>query len=86
MALIVPRLQMAPISNTCRCLSTAVQNWAPSSHHRTQPVIVKIRALIALLALCPTLGVGQPALTLHYHKPASEWTEALPIGNGSMGS
>ena len=41
---------------------------------------------LALLALCPTLAVGQSALTLHYHKPASEWTEALPIGNGRLGA
>src|SRR5882757_8599098 len=47
---------------------------------------MKICARIALLALCPTLGVGQPALTLHYHKPASEWIEALPIGNGRLGA
>jgi alpha-L-fucosidase 2 len=47
---------------------------------------VKICARIALLALCPTLSVGQPALTLHYDKPASEWTEALPIGNGRLGA
>jgi alpha-L-fucosidase 2 len=47
---------------------------------------VKIRALIALLALCPTLSFGQQALTLHYPKPASVWTEALPIGNGRLGA
>jgi len=47
---------------------------------------VKICARIALLALCPTLGVGQPALELHYHRPASVWTEALPIGNGRLGA
>jgi alpha-L-fucosidase 2 len=47
---------------------------------------MKICVRIALLALCPTLGVGQPALTLHYHKPASEWIEALPIGNGRLGA
>jgi alpha-L-fucosidase 2 len=52
----------------------------------TRRVVVKIHARIALLALCPTLGVGQPALTLHYHRPASEWTEALPIGNGRLGA
>ena len=39
-----------------------------------------------MLALCPTLCVGQQALTLHYQKPASEWTEALPIGNGRLGA
>ena len=25
-------------------------------------------------------------LTLHYDKPASTWTEALPIGNGRLGA
>src|SRR6266702_1155258 len=47
---------------------------------------MKVRVRIALLALCPTLSVGQPALTLHYHKPASVWTEALPMGNGRLGA
>jgi alpha-L-fucosidase 2 len=47
---------------------------------------VKIRAWIALLALCPTLSVGRPALTLHYQRPASVWTEALPMGNGRLGA
>jgi alpha-L-fucosidase 2 len=47
---------------------------------------VKICARIALLALCPTLSISQPALTLHYDKPASVWTEALPIGNGRLGA
>jgi len=47
---------------------------------------MKIGSWIALLALCPTLGVGQPALTLHYHEPARQWTEALPIGNGRLGA
>ena len=39
-----------------------------------------------LVALCPTLCVGQQALTLHYPKPAGAWTEALPIGNGRLGA
>ena len=47
---------------------------------------MKICVRIALLALCPTLSFGQSALTLHYHKPASVWTEALPIGNGRLGA
>ena len=49
-------------------------------------VVVKIRALIALLLLCPTLCIAQQALTLHYPKPANVWTEALPIGNGRLGA
>ena len=47
---------------------------------------MKISVRMALLALCPTVCVGQQALTLHYHKPASEWIEALPIGNGRLGA
>jgi len=49
-------------------------------------VVVKICARIALLALSPTLSVGQQALTLHYQRPASVWTEALPLGNGRLGA
>ncbi|WP_093558282.1 glycoside hydrolase family 95 protein [Pseudoduganella namucuonensis] len=29
---------------------------------------------------------GQDRLTLHYDKPAAEWTDALPIGNGRLGA
>ena len=47
---------------------------------------MKLWSRIALLALCPTLCLGQQALTLHYHKPAGEWIEALPIGNGRLGA
>ena len=47
---------------------------------------MKLRARVAWLALCPTLCVGQQALTLHYPKPAEVWTEAMPIGNGRLGA
>ena len=47
---------------------------------------MKLCARIALLALCPTLCVGQQELTVHYPKPASVWTEALPLGNGRLGA
>lgn len=34
-----------------------------------------------------SLSIGAPTpLTLHYDKPASTWTEALPIGNGRLGA
>ena len=47
---------------------------------------MKVCVRIALFALWPTLGVGQSALTLHYQRPASVWTEALPMGNGRLGA
>jgi len=28
---------------------------------------------------------AQPALKLWYKKPAAQWVEALPVGNGSIG-
>jgi alpha-L-fucosidase 2 len=47
---------------------------------------VKIYAWISALLLWPGLGAAQAALTLHYDRPASFWTEALPIGNGRLGA
>jgi alpha-L-fucosidase 2 len=41
-------------------------------------------ALLLSLA-CTPLNDGQP-LKLWYDKPAEKWTEALPIGNGSLGA
>ncbi len=33
-----------------------------------------------------TLSINQPDLTLWYTEPASQWIEALPIGNGRLGA
>ena len=40
--------------------------------------------LVAVLAPLPALAQGPH--TLHYDKPASTWTEALPVGNGRLGA
>ncbi len=38
-------------------------------------------------ALCVSLGVAaEPPWRLWYQKPAEKWTEALPIGNGTLGA
>jgi alpha-L-fucosidase 2 len=47
---------------------------------------LRIYALISVLSLCPGLGAAQSALTLHYDRPATIWTEGLPIGNGRLGA
>lgn len=41
-----------------------------------------------LTAIIPLLFADQPPspLTLWYNQPASQWEEALPIGNGHMGA
>lgn len=37
-------------------------------------------------ALSPAAGVQQQDLKLWYGQPATEWLEALPVGNGSLGA
>ena len=43
-------------------------------------------AALFVAGLLPLVCAAQTALTLHYDKPASTWTEALPIGNGRLGA
>jgi hypothetical protein len=45
-------------------------------------------ALLVLAALTLTVSarVDQPLFKLTYDKPASKWTEALPLGNGRIGA
>jgi alpha-L-fucosidase 2 len=40
----------------------------------------------ALLLSCLVIGLQAQPLTLWYKQPAAKWTEALPIGNGSLGA
>ena len=41
---------------------------------------------LLLVLTCTTTLFAQQDLKLHYDKPATEWTEALPIGNGRLGA
>jgi alpha-L-fucosidase 2 len=45
-------------------------------------------ALLLAAALVPLTAPaqGNAEFTLHYDKPASTWTEALPVGNGRLGA
>jgi alpha-L-fucosidase 2 len=53
---------------------------------------MKLSYCFYLLLLTPLLAFSQaqpidgPAPVLHYDKPASTWTEALPVGNGRLGA
>src|SRR5690348_7961321 len=38
------------------------------------------------LALRPTFGQAAGPLTLWFRQPAKVWTEALPVGNGTLGA
>lgn len=42
--------------------------------------------LCLFLSALPAAGFCQNDLTLWYQKPASTWTEALPLGNGRLGA
>ncbi len=37
-------------------------------------------------AACSIAAAGDSRWTLHYDQPATEWVEALPVGNGRMGA
>lgn len=50
---------------------------------------MKLPYFILALLLSPRLACAQSSAdlyTLRYDKPASEWTEALPVGNGRLGA
>jgi alpha-L-fucosidase 2 len=47
---------------------------------------LRICAWLPLLLLYSGHSLAQSALTLHYDRPASAWTEALPVGNGRLGA
>ncbi|HEX8315782.1 MAG TPA: glycoside hydrolase family 95 protein, partial [Flavisolibacter sp.] len=50
-----------------------------------QNFMMKGLFLSAAIIFCTT-AVAQKPLTLWYNKPASTWTEALPVGNGTIGA
>jgi alpha-L-fucosidase 2 len=45
-----------------------------------------LRATGAALALRPAFGQAAAPLTLWFRNPAKAWTEALPVGNGTLGA
>ena len=66
-------------------------------HSAPRPRVVFRRAVILILLLLPAcVQAGDPAfagqavppeqpLALWYQRPATEWLEALPVGNGRLG-
>jgi alpha-L-fucosidase 2 len=46
------------------------------------------KLLLSLLVAAPAGALAQPAnpLTLWYDRPATDWNEALPVGNGRLGA
>lgn len=62
--------------------------------YRTEEMAKRIRTQIGLLlalATIPTRMLAasdpvEPRWALHYDRPAKEWVEALPIGNGRLGA
>lgn len=41
---------------------------------------------LTIFLLMPLLGAAQNSLKLWYDKPATQWTQAIPIGNGKIGA
>ena len=65
-----------------------------SPRHRRFSFAFHVLTLLCLSVIClPTLAAppnapsdGWDRLKLNYDKPAKKWTDALPVGNGSMGA
>ena len=49
-------------------------------------MLSKPNLLLLLSLISFRLFAQKPSLTLWYDKPATEWSEALPLGNGFMGT
>jgi len=49
--------------------------------------VIRLPRLVVLLALASAASVAEDAeLRLWYERPATEWVEALPVGNGRLGA
>jgi len=66
---------------TAHCLMT---NIIPL-HVNSLSVRYSFTLLVFLALLAPARATAQAPLTLWYTKPAGEWVEALPVGNGHIG-
>ncbi|MBU0931738.1 MAG: glycoside hydrolase family 95 protein [Alphaproteobacteria bacterium] len=55
---------------------------------RRETMAAMAAGTVAMAAARPARAVPAPhaALALWYHQPATEWTQALPIGNGRLGA
>jgi alpha-L-fucosidase 2 len=52
-----------------------------------QPTLIKSSAISSILAALILTSVrAAEAMVLWYDQPATQWTEALPVGNGRMGA
>ena len=58
-------------------------NVVPQKRIRLGLMLGSILAAATVLSAAETSG---PDLTLRYDKPATKWTEALPVGNGRIGA
>jgi len=47
--------------------------------------VKKLPLLVAVWLIAPFVTLAQP-LKLWYNRPAEQWEEALPVGNGRLGA
>jgi hypothetical protein len=64
-----------------------IGDWTLSSAAcgRVEPVAGR-GVLSTPLAISPATSTANAPLTLRYPRPAREWVEALPVGNGRLGA
>jgi alpha-L-fucosidase 2 len=53
---------------------------------KSTPVSIFLYIVLFLFSSACSKDSLKPDLVLWYNKPASDWNEALPVGNGRMGA
>ena len=61
---------------------------AMSKPYSLPVVLMRSLCLISILVVTPTSAAAEVAhpMVLWYEKPATEWVETLPVGNGRFGA
>ena len=57
-----------------------------SMNFRLRPPALRVAAALLSLVALASLRAAAPDTTLWYQEPATNWHEALPIGNGRLGA
>src|SRR5882762_9680575 len=67
-------------------LLNALSALSLNSNTLTMRSFYKIASILTILVVNGPLAFSQSDLKLWYNKPAANWNEALPIGNGRIGA
>jgi alpha-L-fucosidase 2 len=77
--------------NITQLFEAVILRLKQTQRKETSPLSIFLLTLVAVVfpASCNVAGNDggeNPALVMYYDKPAGEWVEALPVGNGRLGA